>query len=193
MLLPASCADVRVERLACAHRFGAQRRHRHAEDRVRAEPALGRRAVERDHRLVELALRKVLALDRRCDLAVDVGDGLAHALAEVARLVAVAQLERFALAGRGARRHAGASARAAVEGHFDFHRRIPARVENLAAMHVNDFHIVNAITKVTKDHEGSITSAFVVIRVLGFVVPSILVAGFIPADRLPLRVSTPLR
>ena len=34
-------------------RLGARRRHRDAEQRVGAEPALGRRAVERDHRLVE--------------------------------------------------------------------------------------------------------------------------------------------
>ncbi len=49
---------------------------------------------------------------RRGDLAVDVRDGRAHALAEVAPLVAVAQFERFALAGGRAGRHGGAAERA---------------------------------------------------------------------------------
>ena len=49
------------------------------------------------------------------DLAVDVRDGFAHALAEIARAVAVAQLERFALARGRARRHGRAPARAAFE------------------------------------------------------------------------------
>jgi hypothetical protein len=56
-----------------------------------------RRAVERDHRLVERPLVGGLADERRGDLAVDVCHGLAHALAEVAPLVAVAQFERLAL------------------------------------------------------------------------------------------------
>ena len=43
-----------------------------------------------------------LARERRRDLAVDVPDGLEHALAEVALLVAIAEFERLARAGRGA-------------------------------------------------------------------------------------------
>ena len=59
------------------------------------------------------ALIELAAAERRGDLAVDVGDRLAHALAAVARLVAVAQFERLALAGRRARRHRRAAERAA--------------------------------------------------------------------------------
>ena len=66
-------ADVPVERhVPRRARRRAQRRHRDAEQRVGAEPALGRRAVERDHRLVERALVEVAADERLRDLAVDV-------------------------------------------------------------------------------------------------------------------------
>ena len=51
----------------------------------------------------------VHAADRVEDLAVDGGDRLAHALAEIALLVAVAQLDRLVRAGRGARRHGRAA------------------------------------------------------------------------------------
>ena len=68
--------------------------------------------------LVELA-----ADDGLGDLAVDVRDRLEHALAEIALLVAVAQLERLALAGRRARRHGRPAKRAARERDVDFDSR----------------------------------------------------------------------
>ena len=57
--------DVRVERQAAIFGAGLERRHRHAEQRVGAEPALGGRAVERDDRVVEGALRPVAVDERR--------------------------------------------------------------------------------------------------------------------------------
>ena len=72
------------------------------------------------------------------DLAVDVADGLQDALAGVALLVAVAQLERFARAGRGARRHGRPAARAGLERDFDFDGGIAAGIENLASQQVSD-------------------------------------------------------
>ena len=69
---------------------------------------LVRRAVERQHQPVDLGLaRRVAADHRRRDLLDDVRDRLQHALAAVARLVAVAQLDRLVLAGRGAGRNRG--------------------------------------------------------------------------------------
>ena len=96
---PGQPADVAVERDAGRLRGGARDGHRDAEDGVGAEPALGRRAVEVVHLRVEFALVHRLADDGRGQFAVDVADRLQHALAEVARLVAVPQLERLALAG----------------------------------------------------------------------------------------------
>ena len=132
--------EVRVERHARRERAGARQRHRDAEQRVRAQPSLGGRAVERDHRRVDRALIRGLARERRGDLAVDVGDRLLHALAEVALLVAVAQLERFPHARRGARRHRRPPHDAAVQRDVHFHRRIAARIENLSAVYRRDFH-----------------------------------------------------
>ena len=59
-------------------------------------------------------------------------DGLEHALAEVALLVAVAQFDGLVLAGAGPARDRGPAAGAAVEQHVDFDRRVAAAVENLA-------------------------------------------------------------
>jgi hypothetical protein len=76
--------------------------HGHPENGVRAEPALGRRAVEIDHRFIEHALIELAAGNGLGKLAVHVRDGLEHAFAEVALLITVAQFERLALAGRRA-------------------------------------------------------------------------------------------
>ena len=58
--------------------------------------------VELDQRLVDGALIQRHAFQRIGDGGVDVLDRLAHAFAEIARLVTVAQFERLARARRGA-------------------------------------------------------------------------------------------
>ena len=70
-------AEVAPQRLALLRGGRVCRRQRHAEDGVRAEAGLVRRAVELDERAVELGLVVgVDAVDRGGDLAVDVRDGL---------------------------------------------------------------------------------------------------------------------
>ena len=72
---------------------------RGAEDGVRAKPPLVVAAVERDERLVDLRLTGRVETDQRvADLRVDVVDRLGDALPEIARLVAVTELDRFQLA-----------------------------------------------------------------------------------------------
>ncbi len=89
--------------------------------------------------LIEAALiGRVHAADRVEDLAVHGGDGVQHALAAIALLVAVAQLDRFMRAGRGAGRHRGAADDAAFQRDVDFDGGIAAAVENLAADDVRD-------------------------------------------------------
>ena len=66
------------------------------------------------------------------DLAVDGGDRLEHALAHVARLVAVALLDRFVGAGGGARGHGGAAHGAVFEDDVDLDRRVAPAVEDFA-------------------------------------------------------------
>ena len=66
-------------------------------------------AVEIEHQLVDAPLvERVDAFEYLGDLVVDEADRLADALAPVA-IAAVAQLDRFVLAGRGAGRHGGAA------------------------------------------------------------------------------------
>ena len=72
------------------------------------------------------------------DLAIDGVHGLLHALAEIARLVAVAQLDRLMRAGGGARRHRRAAHRAVFQHHIDLDGGIAAAVENFAADDVDD-------------------------------------------------------
>ena len=135
-------------------RVGARRRHRHAEQRVRAEPALRRRAVERDQGVVERALRVEFAADdRRRDFAVDVGDRLPDALAAVPPRIAVTQLQRLALAGGRARRDRRPSG-PALDAHVDFDRRIAARIQNLAAVHARDLQTASTNDATTK-HDRS--------------------------------------
>jgi len=84
-----------------------RRGQRNGQRRVRAEARLRVGAVELDQSTVQPGLvARVAPEQRRADFTVRVGDGLQHALAEVALLVAVTQFHRLARAGRGARRHA---------------------------------------------------------------------------------------
>ena len=114
-------------------------RERDAEHGIGAEPALVGRAVERDQGLVDLGLGfRVHAADRVENLAIDRIDRLAHALAAIALLVAVAQFHRLMRAGGGAGRHRGAPEGAVFQHHVDLHGRIAAAVENFTSDDVND-------------------------------------------------------
>src|SRR5208282_4523295 len=126
-------ADIAVERqlVRGRRRLGDGERH--------AEPALVGGAVERDHGLVD----PDLALDLHAaqgveNLAVDGLDRLAHALAEIALFIAVAQLDGLVGSGRSARWHAGAAARAVLQYDIDLDGRIAAAVENFPADDIDD-------------------------------------------------------
>ena len=97
-------ADVAVQRQLELVGRGLGHGERHAEDGVGAEAGLVVGAVEVDQRPVDAALvERVEADDGVGDLAVDVGDGVEHALAAEA-VAAVAQLDRLERPGRGAGR-----------------------------------------------------------------------------------------
>ena len=78
------------------------------------------------------------ARQRLGDRAVDVAHGLAHALAQIPRLVAIAQLHRLTGTGRRAGRHHRTAEAAVRQGHFGFEGRIAAGVEDLAGMDLGD-------------------------------------------------------
>ena len=132
-------ADIAVERHVEGFRRGLGDRERDAENGIGAEPALVRRAVEIDHDLVDLHLlfggHVTQGLE---DFAVDGLNRLLHALAEIARLVAVAQLDRLMRAGGGTRGHRRPSQRAILQHDIDLDRRIAAAIENFAADDVDD-------------------------------------------------------
>ena len=116
------------------HRLGTGQRD--GQQRVGAEPALVRRAVEVDHGVVDGSLiERVEPADDVGDLPVDVGHGAQHALARKT-IAAVAQLDRLADAGGGAGGCDGAATRTGVEQHLGFDGRVAAGVENLAPDHV---------------------------------------------------------
>ena len=125
--------EIFVERLPGSHRRGARRSHRNRQNRVRAEFRFVRRAISFDHAPIERALiGRVHAGHRFRDSRVDVPDGFQHALAEVARFVAVAKFVGFVLAGRSAGRNRGAAERAAFQTNIRFDCRIAARIDNFA-------------------------------------------------------------
>ena len=105
-------AEVAPQRQAVLLRGRLGGGQRHAEDRVRAEARLVRRAVEVDHPPVDAAPGR----RRRCPRTataislVHVRDRARDALA-VPGVAAVAQLDGLELAGRRARRHRGAAGR----------------------------------------------------------------------------------
>ena len=132
-------AEVAVERQAGGRRRRLGHGQADAENGVGAEPALVLRAVELHQRGVDAALvLRVHPRQRIEDLPVDRVHGLGHALAEVAALVAVAQLDRLVRAGRGARRHRRAALRAVLEHHVHLDRRVAAAIQDLAADDVDD-------------------------------------------------------
>ena len=89
-------------------------------------------------RLGANAILGVHAADGVEDLAVDGLDGLQHALAEILRLVAVAQLDRLVSARRGSGRNRRTAEGAVLQGHVDLDRGISAAVEDLAGVNVDD-------------------------------------------------------
>src|SRR5690606_26427973 len=98
--------------------------------RVGAEPALVRGAVELDHRLVERPLFGRARPDQGLgDLAVDVRDRPGHALAAPG-LAAVAQLDRLELAGRGAGGNRGQAAGAGGELDLHLYGGVAAGIED---------------------------------------------------------------
>ena len=135
----AHAAEVAVQ--GQARLFGRRAGHGHGNGQrgVGAQAALVLGAVQVDQRLVqEGLLRGIQAQHRFGDFGVDVLHGLEHALAQVAALVAVAQLDGFARAGGCARGHGRAAHGARLQQHVAFHGGIAARVQDFPADDVND-------------------------------------------------------
>ncbi len=132
-------ADVTVKRQARSFRRGLGDGERHAEDGVGAEPRLVVRAVERDHRLIDLEL--ILGLkpgDGVEKVAIDGLNRFQDALAAEASLVSVAQFDRFARPGGSAGWNGGSSHRAVFQHDIHLDRGIAAAIKDFAADDVDD-------------------------------------------------------
>ena len=123
---------------------GAGNGQRHAQNGVGTELGLVGGTVRGDQRGIDGALIEgIEAHDGIGALVVDVLDGLRDALAQVAALVAVAQLACLKGAGRSARRHHCAEA-AVLEHDLDLDGGIAAAVEYLATIDVQNIaHVVS--------------------------------------------------
>ena len=73
----------------------------------------------------------------------DVGHRLDHPLAQVARLVAIAQLNSFVFARGSTAGHGRAAHDAARQPHLRLNRGIAARIENLPALNALDLHAIS--------------------------------------------------
>ncbi|EAQ03551.1 probable phosphopyruvate hydratase [Pseudooceanicola batsensis HTCC2597] len=132
-------ADIAKERLhgELGRRLG--RRQRHAQDGVRAEPALVVGPVQFDHRHVEPDLvRRIQPQQVLGDLAVHRRHRLEHALARIPRLVPVALLDGLVGPRRGARGHRRPAHGAVFEGHVDLDGGVAPAVQDFAGMDVDD-------------------------------------------------------
>ncbi len=110
-----------------------------AEDSICAKARLVWGAIELDHDLVDgNLLFRIHAADGVQDLVVDCVDSLEHPLAEINRLVAVAEFDCLVSARRGAGRNRGAAHGAVFEGDVHFDGGIASAIEDLAGENVDD-------------------------------------------------------
>ena len=132
-------AQVLVQRQARRLGRGAGDGQRHAQDGVGAELGLVGGTVRGDQRGIDGALIEgIEAYDGIGALVVNVLDGLRNALAQVAALVAIAQLACLKGAGRSARRHHRATEAAVLEHDLDLDGGVAAAVEHLATVNVQN-------------------------------------------------------
>ena len=116
-----------VQRLLRRGCLGSCRRHRHAEQRVGPEAALGRRSVKFPYPAIDRVLTERITAQRVPNFAVDVGDRRPDTLPKVAACVAIAEFQRLAFARRRTGRHSRPAERAAGP-EVDFNRGITTRI-----------------------------------------------------------------
>ena len=137
--LGVDAAQVAVKRLPHEDGGRAGACHGGAQHGVGAQVGLVVGVVEVDQGVVDLHLAEnVLPDEGLGDLLVHMGDGLGHALAAEAFLVAVAHLQGLAAAGGGAGRHCRAFDYARFKADFDFDGGIAAGIKDLTAVYGND-------------------------------------------------------
>ena len=138
-------AQVLVQRQARRLCRSAGNGQRHTQNGVGAELGLVGRTVGGNQRGIDGALVEGIEThDGIGALVVDMLDGLRNALAQVATLVAIAQLTCLKGAGRSARRHHRATEAAILEHDLDLDGGVAAAVKHLTTVDVqNVTHVVS--------------------------------------------------
>ena len=135
----ANPADIAIERQPARIGSGLRRRQTDAQQRIRPEPRLVRRPVERNHRRVDLALILGIKAGQFVgDLAIDGRDRLFDAFAHEAGLVAVTQFNRFIGPCRRARGYGGAAKTAVLQQDIDLNGGVSPAVDDLAGVNVEN-------------------------------------------------------
>ncbi len=141
---PRGFQKVLIQPLALRVRRRVRRRERNPQQRVRPQHRLVGAAVELDQSRIQRRLvGRIHTRQRVGNTVVDVRNGLAHALPAVTRWIAVAKLDRLALAGGSARRHRGSARDAVFKHDFGLQGRITARIEDFPGMDVLDLHVMS--------------------------------------------------
>src|SRR6202795_4672512 len=132
-------AQVPIQGQGASVRGSPRRRHRNSQNRVRSQPSLVGRAIQLDQPGVERALGGgVNSGEGFRNLAVNIGNCLQNALAEVLCLVTITQFDSLVLTRRRATRHDVPRTGAAIQKNFSFNGRIATRVKHLASTDIGN-------------------------------------------------------
>ena len=132
-------AEVFIKRLAQRIGRGFGGGEGHGEHSIGAELAFVGGAVHGDHGVVDAHLISGIASEQfGQDFGLNIFDRFLHALAAVAFLDAIAQLDSFVFAGAGTAGHGGAAHCAAVENDIGFDGWVATGIENLAGLNINN-------------------------------------------------------
>ena len=132
-------ANIGIKRQAARIGGGLGDGQADAEDGIGTQAALVLGAVQLDHGEVDIAL--VLGIDADqflADVLVHRVHRLQHALAQIACLVAIAQLHSLMRAGGGTRGHSGAAKAAVFQQNVHLHRGIAPAIKDFAGVDVDD-------------------------------------------------------
>ena len=133
--LGVDAAKILVERQTQKFRGHTGASHGNTQHGIGTKAGLVVRAVKVDERVVDLHLAQhIHANNGFGDFAVDVVNGLGHALAAKTAFVAIAHFKSFAAARGGSRRHGRTGAVTGFQRHFHFNSGVAARIEDLTAI-----------------------------------------------------------
>ena len=129
-----------VERLLQCDGSCARCGHGHSQNSIGAQPRFRRRAIQRNHFVIEgTLLGSIQAGHRFANFAVGIRNCFQNSFAHIARLVSITQFQRFVLASGRARWNRRSADCAGRQRYIGFHSGIAARIDNLARVYSCNF------------------------------------------------------